>query len=78
MYIYIYESLLSGTDYCKEFYVGIGVFSKTEAAFGKVDIFVNTAGIINEINWHRMMEVNFVSEISILKFNNNVIHFVSI
>ena len=36
------------------------VFIATNEAFGDVDICVNSAGLFDEVNWRRMMQINLV------------------
>ncbi|XP_006821014.1 15-hydroxyprostaglandin dehydrogenase [NAD(+)]-like [Saccoglossus kowalevskii] len=39
------------------------VFRKTKTTFGRVDIFICNAGICNEYEWERMVDINFTSTI---------------
>ena len=38
----------------------LAVFIATNKAFGDVDICVNSAGVLDEVNWRRMMQINLV------------------
>ncbi|XP_051981701.1 15-hydroxyprostaglandin dehydrogenase [NAD(+)]-like [Xyrauchen texanus] len=40
-----------------------GAFKKIEERFGRIDIMYNNAGIINEVNWEKMVAVNLVGVI---------------
>lgn len=39
----------------------LAAFNKAKSTFGKVDVLINNAGILNENQWKKMIEVNFVS-----------------
>lgn len=41
--------------------IQIAVFNKAKSAFGRIDVVINNAGILNENQWRRMIEVNVVS-----------------
>ena len=42
-------------------FVQIAAFNKAKSTFGRIDVIINNAGILNEKQWKRMIEVNFVS-----------------
>jgi len=36
------------------------VFEKTVLKYGKLDIVVNNAGVVDEKNWHKAIDINLV------------------
>lgn len=51
---------LPATLECSSFFV-LGAFQNTVDRFGRLDIVINNAGINNEKNWEKTIEVNLVS-----------------
>uniref|UniRef100_A0A8D7ZEN5 15-hydroxyprostaglandin dehydrogenase [NAD(+)] n=1 Tax=Leptochiton asellus TaxID=211853 RepID=A0A8D7ZEN5_9MOLL len=41
-----------------------GAFDKVKSTFGRVDVLVNNAGIVNEVDWRTVVNVNLVGTIS--------------
>ena len=39
----------------------LGVFISTEGTFGKLDIIINNAGIMDAIEWKKTLNINVVS-----------------
>lgn len=39
----------------------LAAFETAKSSFGRIDLLVNNAGMLNEHEWERMIEVNFVS-----------------
>ena len=44
----------------------LGVFSTTIKQFGKVDVLLNNAGIVDDVDWERTFQVNAVSLMSLI------------
>ncbi|XP_035221581.1 15-hydroxyprostaglandin dehydrogenase [NAD(+)]-like [Stegodyphus dumicola] len=40
-------------------------FDKTIKTFGRIDLLINNAGILNEHEWKRVIDVNFVSTLKL-------------
>lgn len=55
-------------------FIKIAAFNKAKSAYGKIDVVINNAGILNENQWKKMIEVNFVS----MKYYFSVIFLISI
>ena len=51
----------------------VGLFTLAQSEFGKVQIFINFAGIADEFGgWHRTVDVNFVSIIILLELHTSL------
>lgn len=45
----------------------LDAFEKVVETFNQIDILVNSAGIVNEIEWERMIQINLVCQILKIK-----------
>lgn len=50
---------------CAEIHLQRSAFVRAVEKYGKLDIVVNNAGVVDEINWQRTVNVNLVFDITL-------------
>jgi hypothetical protein len=59
---YWYENEFSNF-FAKKNFFRLGAFRMAEETFKRIDIVINNAGVFDEVNWQRNVDINFVREL---------------